>query len=90
MIGVPIEDAIGKTISEVIPSSNSHVSLIQVRSELNKELVLGNGLKIVTSRYPLFDYKGVKVGAFAVFKDMTEVVALAEEITDLEQSENDA
>ena len=29
--------------------------------------------------------KGVIVGAFAVFKDITEVVALAEEITDLEK-----
>ncbi|MBO1911761.1 PAS domain S-box protein, partial [Microvirga sp. 3-52] len=55
------------------------------RSELNKELVLQNGLKIVTSRYPLYDHKGKIVGAFAVFKDMTEVLTLAEEITGLKK-----
>ena len=52
---------------------------------MNEEQILGNGLKIVTSRYPLFDSTGKKVGAFAVFKDITEVVALAEEITDLKK-----
>ena len=85
MIGVPIEDAVGKPIFEVIPTTKLPKVFDSGRSELNKELILGNGLKIVTSRYPLFDYKGEIVGAFAVFKDITEVVALAEEITDLEK-----
>ena len=85
MIGVPIEEAVGKPIFEVIPTTKLPRVFDSGRSELNKELILGNGLKIVTSRYPLFDYKGKKVGAFAVFKDITEVVALAEEITDLEK-----
>ena len=85
MIGVPIEEAVGKPIFEVIPSTKLPKVFVSGRSEINKELILGNGLKIVTSRFPLFDYKGRIVGAFAVFKDITEVVALAEEITDLEK-----
>ncbi|MCZ2260123.1 sigma 54-interacting transcriptional regulator [Sporosarcina sp. G11-34] len=85
MIGVPIKEVVGKPISKVVPSTRLLSVLNSGKSELNKELVLGNGLKIVTSRYPLLDYKGRKVGAFAVFKDITEVVALAEEITDLEK-----
>ena len=40
-------------------------------------------LKLSHLVYPLYDHKGRIVGAFAVFKDMTEVLALAEEITDL-------
>lgn len=85
MTGVTIEDAIGQPISKVIPSTELPRVFNSSRPELNQELVLANGLKIVTSRYPLFDYQGEKVGAFAVFKDITEVVALAEEITDLKQ-----
>ena len=81
--GVPIEKALGKSIIDVIPSTRLPHVFESGKPELNKELVLGNGLAIVTSRYPLFDFKGEKVGSFAVFKDMTEVLALAEEITDL-------
>jgi len=83
MIGVPIEEAIGKSIVDVIPTTKLQDVFESGESELNQELVLGNGLEIVTSRYPLYDFKGEKVGAFAVFKDMTEVLTLAEEITDL-------
>ena len=85
MTGTSIEDAIGKKITEVIPTSRLTHVFDSGRSELNKELVLQNGLKIVTSRYPLYDHKGKIVGAFAVFKDMTEVLTLAEEITGLKK-----
>jgi PAS domain S-box-containing protein len=85
MTGTSIEDAIGKEIAEVIPTSRLTHVFDSGKSELNKELVLQNGLKIVTSRYPLYDHKGNIVGAFAVFKDMTEVLTLAEEITDLKK-----
>lgn len=85
MIGFPIEEAVGRTIVDVIPTTELHRVLNSGRAELNEEQILGNGLKIVTSRYPLFDSTGKKVGAFAVFKDITEVVALAEEITDLKK-----
>jgi PAS domain S-box-containing protein len=83
MIGFPIEEAIGQAITDVIPKTELPRVFDSGISELNEELILGNGLKIVTSRYPLLDSTGKKVGAFAVFKDITEVVALAEEITDL-------
>ncbi|WP_438319106.1 sigma 54-interacting transcriptional regulator [Sporosarcina sp. FA9] len=85
MTGVPIDEAIGKIVSEIIPLSKLPRVFDSGRSELNRELILGNGIKIVTSRYPLSDHTGKKIGAFAVFKDITEVVALAEEITDLEK-----
>ena len=85
MIGFPIEKAIGKKISAVIPSSELPRVLCSGKAEVNRELVLANGLKIVTSRFPLVDSDGRKVGAFAVFKDISEVVSLAEEITDLKK-----
>ena len=85
MTGVSIKDAIGKSITEVIPSTKLPHVFRTGRQELNKKLMLPNKIQIVTSRYPLFDYKGNKVGAFAVFKDMTEVLTLAEEITGLKK-----
>ncbi|MBO0600294.1 sigma 54-interacting transcriptional regulator [Sporosarcina sp. E16_3] len=85
MIGFPIEEAVGQMITDVIPTTELPRVFNLGKAELNEEQILGNGLKIVTSRYPLFDSAGKKVGAFAVFKDITEVVALAEEITDLKK-----
>ncbi len=85
MIGITIEDAVGKKITDVIPTTKlPHVYNTGV-AEVNKALILGNGIEIITSRLPLFDDKGKKVGAFAVFKDMTEVLKLAEEVTDLKK-----
>lgn len=85
MIGFPIEEAVGRMITDVIPTTELPRVFNSGKAELNEEQILGNGLKIVTSRYPLFDSAGKIVGAFAVFKDITEVVALAEEITDLKK-----
>ena len=85
MTGVSIENAIGKQITDVIPMTRLPEVFETGKPELNQELMLKNGLEIVTSRLPLFDDKGRKVGAFAVFKDMTEVLKIAEEITDLKK-----
>ncbi len=83
MIGLPIQETINRPITEVIPTTELPRVLNSGKAEVNREQTLANGLKIVTSRFALFDSEGKKVGAFAVFKDITEVVALAEEITDL-------
>ena len=49
MTATSIDDAIGKKITDVIPTSRLTHVFKSGRSELNKELVLANGLKIVTS-----------------------------------------
>lgn len=85
MLGYPISEALGKPIAQVVPSSELPRVFRTGQTEVNKELILANGLKIMTSRYPLNDSEGRRVGAFAVFKDISEVVALAEEITDLKR-----
>lgn len=85
MIDFSNSEAIGKNIYEVIPSSALPRIFESGRIELNKELVLTNGSKIVTSRFPIVDEKGERIGAFAVFKDITEVVNLAGEITNLKE-----
>ncbi|MFX3674807.1 MAG: sigma 54-interacting transcriptional regulator [Paenisporosarcina sp.] len=85
MTEVEIHNAMGKHIYEVIPSSALPRIFETGRTELNKELVLSNGTKIVTSRFPIVDEKGERIGAFSVFKDITEVVSLAGEITNLKE-----
>jgi PAS domain S-box-containing protein len=83
MLEVSEFDAIGKSIFEIIPDSKLVRVLTSGLPEVNEELILPNGVKIVSSRYPLISAEGKTFGAFAVFKDVSEVVKLAEEITDL-------
>ncbi|MEH7119103.1 sigma 54-interacting transcriptional regulator [Neobacillus vireti] len=85
IMGVKKEQAIGKDILEVIPMSRLLFILQSRRVESNQEMVLGNGRKIITTRLPIIEENGSLVGAFAVFKDITEVVNLAEEITNLKE-----
>lgn len=85
MLGVQSERIIDIPIEEIIPESKLVRVFNSGKVELNEELQLPNGLKIVSSRFPLFTSDGEKIGAFAVFKDVSEVLKLAEEITDLKQ-----
>ena len=70
---------------EVIPESRLPLILETRRIETNQEMILGNDRKIITTRIPIIEENGTLIGAFAVFKDITEVVNLAEEITDLKE-----
>jgi PAS domain S-box-containing protein len=85
MTGVQRDQAIGRYVVEVIPESRLPQILETRRIETNQEMVLGNGRKIITTRIPIIEENGTLIGAFAVFKDITEVVNLAEEITDLKE-----
>ncbi|MGI2326620.1 sigma 54-interacting transcriptional regulator [Planococcus sp. YIM B11945] len=85
MLDVAIDSVIGQPIHELIPASELPRIYETGRTDLNRELQLTNGSKIVTSRFPMIDEHGETIGAFAVFKDITEVVSLAEEITDLKE-----
>jgi PAS domain S-box-containing protein len=53
-------------------------------SELNGQVTV-NGVTIVTNRMPLVNTAGEVVGAFAVFRDISELEELAEEITNLRE-----
>ncbi|MBU9672744.1 sigma-54-dependent Fis family transcriptional regulator [Planococcus sp. CP5-4] len=85
MLSVKQDEAIGRHIHELISMSELPRVIETGRTELNRELELKDGSKIVTSRFPMIDENGELIGAFAVFKDITEVVSLAEEITDLKE-----
>ncbi|MEH7095137.1 sigma-54-dependent Fis family transcriptional regulator [Neobacillus vireti] len=85
IMGVKKEQAIGKAVLDVIPMSRLLLILKTRRVESNQEMILGNGRKIITTRIPIIEENGTLMGAFAVFKDITEVVNLAEEITNLKE-----
>ncbi|MDM8361042.1 sigma 54-interacting transcriptional regulator [Bacillus thuringiensis] len=85
IIGYKKEEAIGKYILEVIPTSKLLRIIRTKQIEVNYELTLENGKKIITTRIPILKEGGEVQGAFAIFKDITEVVDLAEEVTDLKE-----
>ncbi|WP_426950458.1 sigma 54-interacting transcriptional regulator [Bacillus mycoides] len=83
--GYKKEEAIGKYILEVIPTSKLLRIIRTKQIEVNHELTLENENKIITTRIPILKEGGEVQGAFAIFKDITEVVDLAEEVTDLKE-----
>jgi PAS domain S-box-containing protein len=85
IMGVKREQAIGKNVVDVIPTTRLPQILVTRRIEANQEMVLNNDRKIITTRIPITEENGTLIGAFAVFKDITEVVNLAEELTDLKE-----
>lgn len=85
IVGITKAEAEGKHILDVIPSSQLPRVLTTRKVETNQELGLENGSKIITTRIPILDHNDQLIGAFSVFKDITEVVNLAEEITNLKE-----
>jgi PAS domain S-box-containing protein len=85
IMGVKSVQAIGKFVVDVIPTTRLPQILETRRIEANQEMVLSNDRKIITTRIPIIEENGTLIGAFAVFKDITEVVNLAEELTDLKE-----
>ncbi|HWI50044.1 MAG TPA: PAS domain-containing protein, partial [Rummeliibacillus sp.] len=85
MTKVSTEEAIGKHFTTVIHDRGIERVMETGIAETNQEFLLETGKKLVTSRIPMFDENSQQIGALAIFKDISEVVALAEEITDLKE-----
>jgi PAS domain S-box-containing protein len=78
-------EMIGQYASEVIPNSRLHIVLTTGVPELNQLQVLDDQTRIITNRVPVRDNKGQIVGAVAVFRDITEIQTMAEEVTNLKE-----
>ncbi|TYP56673.1 sigma-54 interaction domain-containing protein [Thermosediminibacter litoriperuensis] len=76
--------ALGKSVGDVVPNTRLPVVLKTGRAELNQFQQLED-TTIVTNRMPVFDSRGKITGAVAVFRDITEVKHLAEEVTNLRE-----
>lgn len=85
ILGISSNETVGKHIQKVIPSSRLPHIIGSRKTENNQELILPGGTKIITTRMPMIDERGRVIGAFAVFREITEMVRLAGEITNLKE-----
>lgn len=83
--GISKEHALGKEITSVIKNSRLPDVLRSRKKEINQKLNLENGRRIITTRMPIIDEQNRLLGAFAIFKDISEILDLAEENTDLKE-----
>ncbi len=81
---IPAGEALGRPVESVITYTRLPHILKTGESELNRRQPMGD-VEIITNRMPVLDEAGSIVGAIAVFRDITDVVTLAEEITDLKE-----
>ncbi len=75
------EDVLGTNVMDVVENSRLPIVATSGHPELNQRQKLKN-IEIITSRLPILD-EGKIVGAVAIFRDISEMHKLAEEITDL-------
>ena len=85
LIGKQAADVLGKPVKEAIPNTGLDDILRTGVPEINKAQELTGSTVVVTNRMPVRDSQGRIVGAVAVFRDITEIRTLAEEITNLKQ-----
>jgi len=84
LLDCPGEGMVGRHVSEVIPNSRLHHVLQTGEPELNQLQELDR-IRIITNRVPMRDEHGQVIGAVAVFRDITELQSLAEEVTNLKE-----
>jgi PAS domain S-box-containing protein len=80
--GLRAEELFGHPAVEVIPNTRLHIVLSTGEPELNQRQTLGNTV-IITNRVPVRDEEGRVSGAVAVFRDITEINALTEQVSDM-------
>lgn len=84
LMGVKMTDVLGKPVLDVVQNSRLPYVLRTGKAELNREQPLHN-TRIITNRMPVKDAKGNVIGAVAVFRDISEIKQLAEQITNLKE-----
>jgi len=84
ILGIPRERALGKDVVSTIPNTRLHIVLKTTVPEYDKLQYLDNTV-IVTSRIPIFDEGANVIGVVAIFRDITSVQRLAEEVTNLKE-----
>lgn len=87
LTGIKVKDAMGRFVGEVVVGTRLPLILKTGKAELNRQQNLGK-IKIITNRMPVRDDNGDIIGAIAVFRDITEVIKLAEEITNLKEMQS--
>jgi len=84
MFGLDRKDILNKKIKDVIPDAKLHITLKKGEAELN-QIQNARETTIITNRVPVRDKQQNIIGAVSVFRDITDVKKLAEQITDLRE-----
>ncbi len=87
IMGLDARSVIGRKAIDVIPNTRLPVVLATGEPELNQQQNVG-ATAIITSRVPLKDDAGRIIGAAAVFRDVSEIRALAEQVSGLWSARN--
>ncbi|MDA1474914.1 sigma-54 interaction domain-containing protein [Bacillus changyiensis] len=85
MTGTKQHEAIGQHIEKVIPTTKLPRILNTREPEYHQKQFLHPNRQIVTTRIPIIDNGGTLLGALSIFKDITDAVELAEEVTNLKE-----
>lgn len=84
ILGVKERDVLGTHIKEVLPSTKLPYILETGESELNRRQIV-SGISIITSRMPVKNENGKLIGAVAVFRDISNLLGLTNEIYNLKE-----
>ena len=87
LTGIKAVEALDRYVGDVVLDTRLPHILKTGESELNQQQNLGS-IKIITNRMPVKDDNGNVIGAIAVFRDITEVIKLAERITNLHEMQS--
>ncbi|PYZ94367.1 sigma-54-dependent Fis family transcriptional regulator [Salipaludibacillus keqinensis] len=82
MTSLSAKDVIGQKIRDVMATSKLPRVLRTKTIERNRKQTLSSNRAIITTRVPMFS-NGQLIGALGVFRDITEIVKMAEEVTNL-------
>ncbi len=83
LTGRQAADVVGEPVVDVVENTRLPIIIATGKPEINQRQLLGE-IEIITSRLPIID-DGVQIGAVAIFRDISEMVKLAEEMTNLKQ-----
>lgn len=85
--GLKALEVIGRPAVDCIPNTRLHVILEEGKAELNQQQNIENTV-ILTNRYPIRGESDEIIGAVAVFRDITELKHLSEQVSDLWRARN--
>lgn len=86
ILGIPPSNAINKHVVDAIPNTRLHIVVQTGKAEIDHIQNIGD-VKIITSRIPIRDREGNIIGAVAIFRDITSVQKMVEEVTNLREVE---
>ncbi|MGO1712977.1 MAG: sigma 54-interacting transcriptional regulator, partial [Senegalia sp. (in: firmicutes)] len=87
LTGINKDYALNREVEKVILNTRLNYILETGDFELNREQDLGN-IKIITNRMPVKNEKNEVIGAVAVFRDITEIQGLSNQVNNLKEMQS--